>query len=78
MEDGVVELLTDGILKFKKEAAIDAFLVGGGAGGGSSITNNVYKEYGGAGGAGGYTMTLTNIIPRAGVEYPIVIGAGGV
>lgn len=52
--------------------------MGGGAGGGSSITNNVYKEYGGAGGAGGYTMTLTNIIPRAGVEYPIVIGAGGV
>ena len=78
LEDGVVEFLTTGVLTFNKEAAIDAFLVGGGAGGqGGTLGSSQNTSYGGGGGAGGYTMTLTNIVPRAGVEYPIVIGAGG-
>lgn len=76
LEDGVVEFLTSGVLKFKKEAAIDAFLVGGGGGGGSGkYTSGTYS--GGGGGGGGYTETLLNIVPRANTEYPIVIGAGG-
>lgn len=77
LEDGVVELLTDGVLKFKKEVAIDAFLVGGGAAGnpGWYRTSSYYGN--GGGGAGGYTKTLLNIIPRANLEYEIIIGAGG-
>lgn len=76
LDDGVVEFLTTGVLKFKKEAAIDAFLVGGGGGGGSG--KYVSGNYsGGGGGGGGYTETLLNIVPRANTEYSIVIGTGG-
>ena len=76
LEDGVVEFLTTGVLKFKKEVAIDAFLVGGGGGGGSG--KYVSGNYsGGGGGGGGYTETLLNIVPRANTEYSIVIGTGG-
>ena len=77
LEDGVVELLTDGVLKFKKEAAIDAFLVGGGSGGCSGWYKTSSNYGGGGGGAGGFTKTLLNIIPRANLEYEIVIGTGG-
>ena len=78
LEDGVVEFLTTGVLTFNKEAAIDAFLVGGGAGGhGGTFGSSQNTSYGGGGGAGGYTKTLTNFVPRAGVGYSIVIGAGG-
>lgn len=74
----MVEFLTTGVLTFNKEAAIDAFLVGGGAGGhGGTLGSSQNTSYGGGGGAGGYTKTMTNFVPRAGVEYPIVIGAGG-
>lgn len=78
LEDGVVELLTSGVLKFPKEVAIDAFLVGGGSSGGAGENKNATSGgYGGGGGAGGYTKTLLNIIPRANTEYPVVIGNGG-
>ena len=78
LEDGVVEFLTSGILKFKKEAAIDAFLVGGGSSGSSGRTVQYNANTNGAGGGGGgYTKTLLNIIPRAGQEYPVIIGSGG-
>ena len=74
----MVEFLTTGVLKFKKEAAIDVFLVGGGSSGGAGENKgNTSGGYGGGGGAGGYTKTLLNIIPRANTEYPIVIGNGG-
>lgn len=78
LEDGVVEFLTTGVLKFKKEAAIDAFLVGGGSSGSSGRTVKYAANTNGAGGGGGgYTKTLLNIIPRAGQEYPVIIGSGG-
>lgn len=73
LEDGVIELLTSGTLVFKNEAAIDAFLVGGGASGRAAQPLNA----GGSGGGGGYTKTLLNITPRINTEYHIVIGAGG-
>lgn len=73
LEDGVIELLTSGTLVFKNEAAIDAFLVGGGASGRAAQPLNA----GGSGGGGGYTKTLLNITPRINIEYPIIIGAGG-
>ena len=77
LEDGVVELLTSGVLKFKKETPIDAFLVGGGSGGCSGWYKTSSNYGGGGGGAGGFTKTLLNIIPRANLEYEIVIGTGG-
>lgn len=77
MEDGVVELLTDGVLKFKKDVAIDAFLVGGGAGGGAGYTSVSYPYSAAGGGGGGYTKTLLNIVPRANTEYQVIIGSGG-
>lgn len=77
LEDGVVEFLTSGVLKFKKEAAIDAFLVGGGAGGGAGYTAQSYPYSAAGGGGGGYTKTLLNIVPRANTEYQIIIGSGG-
>lgn len=79
LEDGVVELLTDGVLKFKKETPIDAFLVGGGSSGSSGRTEKYNANtYGAGGGAGGYTKTLINIVPRVNQDYQIVIGSGGV
>lgn len=77
LEDGVVELLTSGVLTVKKEAAIDAFLVGGGSSGRSGARATSGAIAGGIGGSGGTTKTLLNIIPRVNTEYPIVIGAGG-
>ena len=77
LDDGVVELLTSGVLKFKKETAIDAFLVGGGSSGRSGSRATSGAIGGGIGGSGGTTKTLLNIIPRVNTEYPIVIGAGG-
>ena len=77
LEDGVVELLTSGVLTVKKEAAIDAFLVGGGSSGRSGSRATSGAIAGGIGGSGGTTKTLLNIIPRVNTEYPIVIGAGG-
>lgn len=77
LEDGVVELLTSGILTFSKEMAIDAFLVGGGSSGQSGARATSGAVSGGDGGCGGTTKTLLNIIPRVNTEYSIVIGAGG-
>ena len=77
LDDGVVELLTSGMLTFRKEAAIDAFLCGGGAGGNPGAGSSVSDGPGGKGGSGGKTATLLNITPRAQTEYQIVIGVGG-
>lgn len=72
-----MEFLTSGILKFKKEAAIDAFLVGGGSGGCTGWRRSNTSYGGGGGGGGGKTVTLLNITLRANTEYQIVVGAGG-
>lgn len=68
LDDGVVELLTSGVLTFKRETAIDVFLVGGGSSGGNYQKN---------GGSGGYTKTTLNISVRKGTGYQVVIGSGG-
>jgi hypothetical protein len=73
LEDGVVELLTSGVLTVTKDTYIDAFLVGGGgAGNGAKDVREAA-----AGGGSGYTKTLTKILLQKGVNYQISIGAGG-
>ena len=67
-----VKLLTSGTLTFKKDVAIDYFLVGGGASGCAGGG----KNYNGGGGGSGYTLTHT-ITLTANTEYSIIIGAGG-
>lgn len=70
-----IRFLTSGTLTFTNlngaESGIDVFLVGGGAGGN-------YNYRGGAGGGSGYTSTTQAATVQVGVEYDIVIGAGGV
>lgn len=73
LEDGVVGLLTSGVLKFKKDTYIDAFLVGGGGSGNGTTA----RSGAAAGGGSGYTKTLTKILLQKGVSYPVSIGAGG-
>lgn len=72
--DGVVEFLETGILTMKKDTYVDVFMVGGG-GGGVTVTSS--SGNGGAGGSGGCTRTIVNALLRKGVEYQVVIGAGG-
>ena len=71
-----IKFLTSGVLTFTKLGSagkgIDVFLVGGGGGCGNA---NGVSDFLGAGG-GGYTKTTRQITVQAGVEYPIVIGAG--
>lgn len=66
-----IKFLTSGTLIVFSTIVIDAFLLGGGASGGHRST------FPGAGGGGGYTKTVKAIVLEKGVEYPIVIGAGG-
>ena len=70
-----IRFLTSGTLTFTNlngaDGGIDIFLVGGGAGGN-------YNYRGGAGGGSGYTSTTQAATVQVGVEYDIVIGAGGV
>lgn len=69
-----IRFLTSGTLTFTNlngaENGIDVFLVGGGAGGN-------YSYRGGAGGGSGYTSTTQAVTVQVGIEYDIVIGAGG-
>ena len=69
-----IRFLTSGTLTFTSlngaEGGIDVFLVGGGAGGN-------YSWRGGAGGGSGYTSTTQAVTVQVGIEYDIVIGAGG-
>lgn len=65
-----IRFLTSGTLTFTNlngaEGGIDVFLVGGGASGG-----------GRGGGGGGYTKTQKSVSVKVGMEYPIIVGAGG-
>ena len=78
LDDGVVELLTSGVLKVTKDTYIDAFLVGGGGAGNGSSNGFNSTWAGGGGGAGGFTKTITKALLQANVEYSVVIGAGGI
>lgn len=69
-----IKFLSSGTLNVSDVGAtdsIDVFLVGGG-GGGAGFYDNGYW----GGGGGGYTSTSTTQI-SVGLDYPIVIGAGG-
>lgn len=72
-----IKFLTSGVLTFTKlgnaSKGIDVFLVGGGGGCGNA---SGVSDYLGAGG-GGYTKTTRQITVQVGMEYNIVIGAGG-
>ena len=72
LEDGVVELLSTGILKVKRNVSVDVFLVGGGSAGGSCRTS----VSSGGGGAGGHTKTFS-VTLYTDTEYHIEVGAGG-
>lgn len=72
-EDGVVELLTSGTLVFLNPAVIDVFLVGGG-GHGADPTKLSDGQYGGGGGAGGYTRTERKLSVSG--SYQVTIGQG--
>lgn len=65
-----IRFLTSGTLTFTNlngaEGGIDVFLVGGGASGG-----------GRGGGGGGYTRTQKSVSVNVGIQYPIIVGAGG-
>lgn len=66
-----IRFLTSGTLTITElngaENGIDVFCVGGGASGG-----------GRGGGGGGYTKTQKSVSVKVGIEYPIIVGAGGV
>lgn len=68
-EDGsnwIVRFLSNGVLKLKEDVDIDAFVVGGGAGG-SGYT----------GGGGGYTSNKKGVTLKKDNVYQIEIGKGG-
>ena len=69
-----IRFLTSGILNFTQvngaEDGIDVFLVGGGGGSGNRSISG--------GGGGGYTASHGNISVSTGIDYKIVVGAGGV
>ena len=66
-----IRFLTSGTFTVTKlygwNGQLDVFLVGGGASGG-----------GRGGGGGGYTKTQKSVSVKVGIEYPIIVGAGGV
>ena len=72
-----MKFLTSGVLTFTKlrnaAKGIDVFLVGGGGGNGNA---GGISDWCAAGG-GGYTKTVKNLTVQKGVEYQIVVGAGG-
>lgn len=80
-----IKFLESGILTLARDADVDIFAVGGGAGGGvgngfeaHETDGTVYEgAEGGYGGAGGYTATVRDVRLTGGTAYPIEIGAGG-
>ena len=76
IDDGVgnwrIKFLSSGVFTPLKDMTIDAFLVGGGAGGGNGILANAAP-----GGGSGYTTTVNSVQLTANTEYSIVVGAGG-
>ena len=73
-----IKFKSSGTLKFtnlgKWDGMLDLFMVGGG--GASGLSWNI-SDWCGPGG-GGYTKTVRQITAQMNVEYPIVVGAGGV
>ena len=74
-DDGVVELLTSGMIVFLEPRVIDVFMVGGGGSGWPQIASD-FNGYGGGG--GGYTRTVKRLNVQANAQIPVTIGAGGI
>lgn len=72
-EDGVVELLSSGIINFPKEQTIDVFMVGGGGKGGQSLSSRATAA---GGGAGGQARTFYNVVVSPEQNIAVTIGAG--
>ena len=70
-----LKFLTSGTLVFNRIPSnlIDVFLVGGGGGNGNSERITDWCAAGG----GGYTYTAKNLSVQTGMEYEIIVGAGG-
>ena len=60
----------------KRTSTVNAYGKGGNDGG-SHYGSTGYSTYAGHGGGGGYTATHKSITLIKGVEYPVIIGAGG-
>lgn len=71
-----IKFYKSGTIKANENLVIDAFLVGGGAGGSGSYSNYT-GFFSGGGGGGGYTKTVKSVSLTKNQEYPIVIGSGG-
>lgn len=71
-----IRFLSSGTLNFSRLGSavngIDLFLVGGGGGAGGNTNTTIA-----AGGGGGYTGSYGGIAVSTGIDYPIVVGAGG-
>lgn len=72
LDDGVVELLTSGVITFKKPQLVDIFLVGGG----SAPGRDSNKRSCSGGGGGGYTATFKSVTVKD--SYNVNIGAGAI
>jgi hypothetical protein len=70
---GYIRFLSDGVLVVENDTMIDAFLVGGGAGG--YIVSD-FSHDGAPGGGAGNTETRRKLTLYGGREYPIRIGEG--
>jgi hypothetical protein len=76
----VTVFTTSGVFTVPKGVkSIDVFCVGGGAAGGGLISWGGIGGYfyGGDGGSGGYTKTVSNVEVEEGQEISITIGSGG-
>lgn len=76
-EDGVIELLSSGTIRFYKKTKLDLFLVGGGAGGTAGSSSYSSGANSGTGGGGGYTRTVMEYEPPVGEDITVTIGNGG-
>ena len=76
IEDGEgnwrIKFLSSGTFTPLEDMLVDAFLVGGGAGGENGALGNAAP-----GGGSGYTTTVNSVQLTANTEYSIVVGAGG-
>jgi hypothetical protein len=70
---GYIRFLSDGVLVVENDTMIDAFLVGGGAGG---YFVSDFSHAGAPGGGAGNTETRRKLTLYGGREYPIRIGEG--
>lgn len=73
-----VKVTSSKSIKFSGNVStIDASVVGAGAGGERAVVDGASSMANGAGGSGGYVVTMDGIEVTSNLLYPVVIGAGG-